>query len=226
MELAFYSNKCALKDAMRMIKRSHGMEDSRRKHLVSYSTGLIGTNESIIELHSGILPEEREEFRRLVEQFKHLEPASERKSEHKSQPFTQPVVNPTQPPQPQTQPQEETQMQPQQSTAQTEETCRIDSERGNSSERARNIEQVAEKMQRLSATASFVESVVALQGENLDRPAYSTLDAVENTNRHVQELEEILLRKKRALLVRRWIGGCFVFLCFLSLLLLRPSIFL
>ncbi|KAI5168177.1 hypothetical protein NEAUS04_2795, partial [Nematocida ausubeli] len=68
------------------------------------------------------------------------------------------------------------------------------------------------------------ESIINMQTEDLDRVSYSSTSMVNYSESHLSQLEEALRKKKRAVIIKRWLGGVVVFFCFLSLLLLRPFI--
>lgn len=213
MEIAFYSNKCALKDTIRLIRHAKNPCLKRRKQLLSYSNGLISTNKSIISLHQNISPEEQKEFLRLIDQIAALS-SSFAQRENEKCPVC--LINCIPPSKELSSAEEERELEKISNINLIE--CPFPENK------TEKIADVAEKMERLNNKAQLVESIVSLQGDTLNRSVYDTHFSIEYSQSHLQELEDIIRRKKRNMLLKKWFGAVFVFLCFLSLLFMRPFI--
>ncbi|KAI5187334.1 hypothetical protein NEHOM01_2101 [Nematocida homosporus] len=200
MEIAFYSNKCALKDTLRIIRHAKNPCLKRKQQLTEYSEGLIGTNQSIISLHPNISQDEVSEFTKLVDQWHSLNSTATTGNNYCLVCLKNCLESHTESLPSQSTTIEEPQLPP----------------------KTQDIKDVADKMERLHEKAQFIEAVVTVQNERIDQTSYDTQFSAEYSQNHLVELEEILRRKKRSLLIKRWLGALFVFICFLSLLLLRP----
>ncbi|KAI5167173.1 hypothetical protein NEIRO03_1700 [Nematocida sp. AWRm78] len=208
MEIAFHSNKCALKDSLRLIKIGKNPCWKKRYQLFKYSEGLINTNENIIALHSEISEYSLQEFIELQNQYIALANTFiSRQGECTVclKNCLEGVADET----------------PNNKLSEDEITAYT-----NSPElfREKQIAQAADKMKRLNTKTEFMESIINMHKEELDRISYTNTSAIEYTHSHLAEMEEALARRKRAILLKRWLGGITVFFCFLSLLLLRPFV--
>jgi len=222
MEISFYSNKCALKDAIRIIKRAKNPCWKRRNQLISYSKELISANSSILSLYPEIEEYEQEEFEKLVSSFESISSVTvkeealcavcqkncleealsvfENAAEESGTPFRTPDA-----------------LQASLETR-TEHLEEIEKKQ----ESQKRIAQVGDKMGRLNTAANFIESLISLQGEGVSRASYEEAFSAAQTESTFFELEEILARKRRNLTIRRWVSAFFVFLFFLSILFFRP----
>ncbi|KAI5162746.1 hypothetical protein NEAUS03_2077 [Nematocida ausubeli] len=208
MEIAFHSNKCALKDSLRLIKIGKNPCWKKRYQLFKYASGLISANESIISLKSDISEYNMQEFNELIAQYTaHANIFISRKGE-----CVVCLKNCL-----------EDLQNPEAALFLDEEiiTTRSSPEMEMTDEK---IAQVADKMKRLNTKTEFMESIINMQTEDLDRVSYSSTSVVDYSESHLSQLEEALRKKKRAVIIKRWLGGVVVFFCFLSLLLLRPFI--
>ncbi|OAG29629.1 hypothetical protein NEDG_00762 [Nematocida displodere] len=271
MEIVFHSNKCALKDALRIMRRAKNPCWKKRQQMVDYSSGLICTNKSIICLHEGISTEDQAEFKRLVDQFAAISqqaednrhkcficlkdclasevgPAGHTNVLNKPEELSTFALTDSQPANPENpeNPENLTNSEPTTIVARTnpetlplaldhevlqignelrgilEDASMPATEAAASDARTENVAEVAGRLERMATTASFIESVVTLQSEGLERSAYETGVSYDHSANNLLELEELLERKKRTLLIKRWIGAILVFFCFLSLLFLKP----
>ncbi|KAI5192283.1 hypothetical protein NECID01_1877 [Nematocida sp. AWRm77] len=207
MEIAFHSNKCALKDTLRILKRAKNPCWKRRKQLLSYSESLICTNNTILSLHEEISLEDQKEFLRLLDQF------NDAASTHVKEDSVCFICMKNC--------LEETDGSPTVEEVSEEEVAahHVPEEQRR---RGADIKNVSQKMDKLNTAANFLESLVTLQNEGINQSSYDTAFSTRYSQNNLVELEEILQRKRRTLLMKRWLGTLFVFLCFLSLLLIKP----
>ncbi|KAH9386789.1 uncharacterized protein NEMAJ01_1685 [Nematocida major] len=199
MEIAFHRNKCALKDSLRIIRIGKNPCWKRRKDLFSYAEGLISANKNIISLNAGIPEQAQSEFSALEEQFGSLW-STETNADEVCLVCLKNCLE------------EEREA----VLLREDEIVHIDT-------REERIAEVSDRMERLNNKTEFIESIINMQKEELDRIAYTTA-SVEYSEVYLRELEETIKRKKRMLFIKRWLSGIAVFFCFLSLLLLRPFI--
>lgn len=210
MEVAFHSNKCALKDSLRLIRIAKNPCWKRKSILLQYSEHLISTNKNIISLYAGISEEALNEFVKLEEQFVNL--ANTVVSENDKCPICEKdcLAVPEDPSTEKALPDKKPLPYYEEETEQT---------------RTEKIEKVAEAMKRLATKTEYIESVISMHKEELDKVEYTNSSAVEYSEAHIQQIERTIERKKRALFIKKWISGVIVFFCFVSLLLLRPFIY-
>lgn len=202
MEVAFHSNKCALKDSLRIIRIGKNPCWKRRRDLFSYSEGLIAANKNIVALNTGISDYAQSEFKELEQMFIGLSNTKTSTEEDKCSVCLKNCLEDLK-----------------------EEELRILSDEeimAHRSTREEQIAEVADRMGRLNNKTEYIESVINMQNEELERITYNS--AAEYTESHLRELEETIRRKKRALFIKRWLSGLIVFFCFLSLLLLKPFV--
>ncbi|KAI5172114.1 hypothetical protein NEFER03_1359 [Nematocida sp. LUAm3] len=199
MEIAFYSNKCALKDVLRTIRNTKQFCLKRRKQLLEYTERLIGTNDTIMLLHKEIPQQEEGEFIRLVEQWTHLKKESPSEKER----CTVCRINCLEIPK----------------TPSPENFSIEDSPQDR---KAQEISGIAKKMENLNEKAKFIHSVVTVQNEGIDQSAYNENFSLESTQSHLTHMEDIYRRKKRAQFIRRWLSTLAIFLFFFSIVLIRP----
>lgn len=242
MESSFHDNLCSLRDVLRMLHSEVAAEDACKKkksELSSYAQSLISTNETIAEMHEKLQPERKREFFLIAKEVREevmrqkraeekicticgrdcLEAAGERDPSESSEC---------------TSGEEEGdaaafggEEDRGRSTAHGEwanasyregereysvvvEPAQIDRER-----RAAAVEGVYTRIQALDETARFVESIVDLQGDGV-ADALRALNEEEGRSRFtLQDLEEILARRKRRVFLTR----CIVVLAILTVLI-------
>lgn len=212
MEVAFHSNKCALKDSLRLIRIAKNPCWKRRAVLLSYSKQLISNNKNIASLYTGISESAQDEFSKLEKQFASLESIA---SPSVSKEETCPVCLDN-------------------CLVELDGKSHSDSfscdkavvyyEEETGTTKTEKIERVAEAMKRLATKTEYIESVISMHKEELDKIEYINASAQEYSENHLLELERTIRRKKRALFIKKWISGLIVFFCFVSLLFLRPFI--
>ncbi|KAI5190727.1 hypothetical protein NEMIN01_1192 [Nematocida minor] len=208
MEIAFHSNKCALKDSLRLIKIGKSPCWKRKSKLLSYSEGLISSNKNIISLHAGISEHEKNEFTKLEEQFINLSNttvSSKGECAVCRRDCLEDLSN----------------EQRIEDTADERIVAYYDREQES---RTSKIEEVTGRMERLNTKAEYIESIINMHKEELDKLAYNNTSSLEYSESHLLELDGIMRRKRRALFIKKWLSGLLVFFCFVSLLLLKPFI--
>ncbi|KAI5181786.1 hypothetical protein NEOKW01_1944 [Nematocida sp. AWRm80] len=218
MEIAFHSNKCALKDTLRTLRIGKSPCWKQRQKLLSYSKGLIGTNTSIITLHGHIDTEEQKEFKKLIQLYEDLRNTIISK-DHECIICMRNCLEDSE---------ELTEIEEMQTystsspTATEEESFHPEEKTPYALERKEEISQMSSKIGRLNEKAEYLESVMNVQNEDLNKTSYNEAFSIDYTNSHLYHLEEILARKRRTQLIRRWLGGACVFVLFLGILVIKP----
>jgi hypothetical protein len=242
METCFYTNMCALRESLGILRKARGLCKKRQKQILSYTIGLIDTNETIYSLHNEISQRELSEFNSLYQEYMDIVRGMAVEETCKvcgknclQEGFCEE--------EPERVPEEDASEEESDGCVDTRPTSELrvvgdeemlgmaqelrgalsSSEKfivGHSS-RSAEIERIFSKMKSLDRTARFVESVVDLQGEGIEHTFDAFKDMDMCTKDAVGDLEAALKRKKRNQMVKRWACGSFVFLLFASLLIVK-----